>query len=131
LVSKINLAQTYKWQGDEEKFKQIIDAIDLDAANAKFQLCVAALNEDIDNFILKLNEVSKINLVTVSELYEWPVFSKMRENPDFNKWIEEAYGYRFSKLQKLLQPKLLDLSPKINYKYDFRLLQRKRTGKYP
>ena len=48
----------------------------------------------------------------MSELYEWPVFSQMRENPDFNKWVEGAYGYKLSKLQTLLQPKLLDLSPK-------------------
>lgn len=109
---KINLAQTYKWQGESEKFQKIIDEIDLSAANAKFQLCVAALTSDTDTFITKLKEVSVSNLVTVSELYEWPVFSEMRENPEFNKWVEEAYGCALSKLQTLLQPKLLDLSPK-------------------
>ena len=52
---KINLAQTYKWQGEDEKFQKIIDAIDIEAANARFQLCVAALTGDIDTFIIKLN----------------------------------------------------------------------------
>lgn len=109
---KINLAQTYKWQGENEKFQKVIDDIDIDAANSRFQLCVAALTEDSETFVFKLNEVSINNLVTVSELYEWPVFSKMRENPEFNKWVEDAYGCKLSKLQALLQPKLLDLSPK-------------------
>lgn len=109
---KINLAQTYKWMGREDEFRFTINGIDIDAANARFQLCLAALEEDVELFKAKLAEVSKNNLVTVSELYEWPVFKKMRENSEFNKWVEDAYGYRLTKLQALLQPKILDLSPK-------------------
>jgi hypothetical protein len=108
---KLNLAQTYKWLGENEKCNEILNDIDYDAANVKFQIAISALREDYDAFKEKLNEVAQKRLINITELYEWPIFRTIRKHPDFNKWVEEAYGYTLNKFRALFEPKVIDFSP--------------------
>ena len=94
LIVKINLAQTLKWQGNEKACKEILDEQDWSACNTTFQLCEAALREDIEKFKKLLSTVALEKKISITEVYDWPVFKKMREVPEFDSWTETAFSCR-------------------------------------
>jgi hypothetical protein len=112
----LNLAQAYKWNGDIEKYREVIGREDWDAANVLFQLCVAALNEKLDEFPLLLKEAAKKKKINITELYEWPIFRAVRSHKEFEIWIEEAFGYKLNKHRELLEHRVIDHRPDITIK---------------
>lgn len=97
--------------GEAKKCNEIINSDDWAAANLLFQLCIASLQNNIDEFRLKLKDAAAKKLVNITELYEWPIFHTMRENANYSDWIEEAFGYKLNNLRGLTEHKVLDFSP--------------------
>jgi len=110
-TAKLNLAQAYKYNGEEEKFSEIIDSGEWEVANDLFLLCHSSLKEDVEKFQFYLKEVAKKGMLNVTELYEWPIFNHMRQHDNFNEWIEEAFGYKLDRISELYNPKVIDNNP--------------------
>jgi len=51
---KLNLAQAYKWNGEEDKCNEILDSSEWDVANVLFELCVSSLRNNPDIFVQNL-----------------------------------------------------------------------------
>ena len=112
LMVSVNLAQTLLWQGKEQECFEVLDEHDWSACNSNFQLCVAALRNDIANFKKTLSEVANQRSLSRTELFEWPVFRKIRENENFNEWIDEVFGEDQKQVSNMFEPMLLDFDTK-------------------
>jgi len=89
----INLAQTYKWAGEEELCKQTIDKEDWSAADARFALACAVLRDDFDGANAIVKKIGKGDSELDAHAYrEWPLFKKYRQSLDFPKLFEEIFG---------------------------------------
>ena len=113
---KLNLAQAYKWDGEEEKCDKIINSGEWDVANILFELCVSSLKNCPEEFAQNLKEAAQKGKIEITELYEWPIFHTMRKHDDFNKWIEDAFGYKLNKYRELINHKILDYTPGLTAK---------------
>jgi len=111
LMAKVNLAQTCKWLGRHEECSKIISEQDWSACSADFKLCVAALKENKKDFKKFLQFVADEESISLSDLYEWPIFQLMRKCKEFNGWVKNAFGRILDKKDILLTPKLLDFRP--------------------
>lgn len=111
LIAKVNLAQTLKWQGNESGCNDILGQHDWSACNNVFQLCVSSLREDLEKFKSLLKVTAQQKDLSISEIYEWPVFKKLIEHPDFDAWVEDAYSCKKPEKLSHLSPKILDFSP--------------------
>ena len=88
----INLANAYKKLGDDEKAKEIIAEVDWSAATDDFQICIAAIEQDIERFVELMTRVSQAKLLRKSDFREWPVFDRVREEQSVREKFEEIYG---------------------------------------
>ena len=90
LMTIVNLAQTYKWQGREKDCRDLLRENDWEAANDQFRLCAAVLrDEDAEEHLTRAVKSADI---TLANLYEWPVFSKFRELDEFPAVVERVFG---------------------------------------
>ena len=90
LMTIVNLAQTYKWQGRETDCRDLLREPDWEAANDQFRLCAAVLrDEDAEEHLTRAVKSGDISL---AHLYEWPVFSKFRESDEFPAVVERVFG---------------------------------------
>ena len=88
---RVNLAQTYKWQGRNEDCEKLLCEHDWEAANDQFRLCVAVLREqeDAEQYLARAAGSGAIRL---SDLYEWPLFTKFRQQEEFSAIVERVFG---------------------------------------
>ena len=91
LMVRVNLAQTYKWQGRNEDCEKLLCEHDWEAANDQFRLCVAVLREqeDAEQYLARAAGSGAIRL---SDLYEWPLFTKFRQQEEFSAIVERVFG---------------------------------------
>jgi hypothetical protein len=113
LMVIVNLAQAHKWSGDDAACRTLLDGQDWASSSANFRLCVAALREDEDAFAQELEIVAKEETVGLPELFEWPVFQRVRKREDFLDVIRTAYGEDVKLPTDSKQPKLLDFEPTV------------------
>ncbi|QUD87590.1 hypothetical protein [Phenylobacterium montanum] len=88
----VNLANAHKKAGNIAKCKDILDNADFSAANDSFQLCVAALHEDIPRVISLMAPVAQGGQVHAGNFRDWPVLDWVRDHPDVVVKFEEVYG---------------------------------------
>lgn len=113
LMVAINLAQTYKWKGDDSKCQKILneDKYNWKSNSANFRLCVAALRDDHIAFQKELSIVAQEGSLSAQELFEWPVFKSLVKLPHFTDWVKTAYGEKAGATTSAHKPKLIDFQP--------------------
>jgi len=93
-IYKINLAQAYKWSGNDEQCCKILDGEDWSACEPIFKMCVIVLKE-------KFSEASEImtdigpKADSIKTYQEWPIFKEFRKNDIFLDTYEKIYGNEF------------------------------------
>ena len=108
LIATVNYAQTLKWMGKDDDCESVLKSHDWSTCNNLFQLCVAAIRDDIQAFNGILPKVAATNELKVNEVYEWPAFKMMRAKPDFDSWVQKAYNMTLPKELQDTRPKLLN-----------------------
>lgn len=111
LMVTINLAQTLRWKGDIKGCEKLLDSKDWSAYSSLFQLCVAALRDDENNFKTLLFEIASQKAISITELCEWPVFRLMRSKEDFHECVKEAFGEEIKSVTDLFKPKVVHIKP--------------------
>jgi hypothetical protein len=91
LTLTVNLAQAYKWSGNQEKCNELLD-IDWSASRNEFQLCVCALKDDIDGAIEMMKTIGKGAMPDRNGYREWPVFNELRKNEKVQQAFQEVFG---------------------------------------
>lgn len=107
----VNLAQTYKWKDKIDECNKLLDSKDWTAYSSLFQLCVAALRDEEDNFKKLLVNNANQKAISITELCEWPVFKLMRVKPYFNDLIKEIFGEEIKSVADLIKPKMINVKP--------------------
>ena len=121
LMVLINLAQTYKWQGQEQKCRELLGKHDWGATNSAFQLAAGVLcGEDI---AVLMTRAVKDGQLSLDNVYEWPLFQEVRRRPDFGTLLESVFGAGTIRPIEPFPATLLDLSPKARLDKIFEHLQ--------
>jgi hypothetical protein len=95
----VNRAQTYKWMGEAEKCKAILDAEDWSATNLKFRFACAVLRDDFKEGIEIVKQIGKNDAEVDKHAYrEWPLCKELRKLPEFISVFEEIFGEPLNKL---------------------------------
>ena len=88
----VNLANAYKKLEQKEKAHEIISEVDWSATTDDFQICIAAIREDLHRVVELMPKVVRANLIRKSDFREWPVFDWIREERSVREKFEEIYG---------------------------------------
>lgn len=94
----LNRAQAYKWAGNEKRAKEIIADEDWKAANEKFQLGAAVLDDDFQRAAQIMKHIGPDSSPSKGDYKEWPMFKMFRVRPEFAAAYEEIFGERFGNL---------------------------------
>ena len=88
----INLSNSYKILENDTKCQEIISSVDWTASGDKFQVCIAALQGDLDKVVALMPGLAASGAIKANEFREWPVFDWVRDDPRVNETFERAYG---------------------------------------
>lgn len=87
----VNLANAMRLQKQGEKAKQILDQEDWSATGPNFQICVAAVREDIDTVCSLMRQGS--GALQPEDYRDWPVFRGIRQSPAFRAAYRDIFGH--------------------------------------
>lgn len=88
----VNHAQAHKWIGNASKCAKILDSHDWSAARDEFQLCVAALRDDVPGTISLMKTIGKAERPGKAGYREWPIFKELRKNGEFQEAFDGTFG---------------------------------------
>lgn len=92
LICHVNLANATKLNGNPENANKILDEIEWSSRSPNFQICVAAVKDDVEQclgLLRKYKSSSEINLTTI---LHWPVFYKIKDIQEFQNGCENIFG---------------------------------------
>jgi len=98
LTFVVNRAQAYKWMGNEEKARQIVNAEDWSAVSDLFKLAARVLKDEFDFAIGLVRSIGKAGELNAISYRTWPLFRKLRDVPEFVATFEEVFGEPLSKV---------------------------------
>jgi hypothetical protein len=98
MILLLNRAQAYKWSGHEKRAKEILAAEDWTAANEKFQLAAAVLNDDFKTAAKLMKHIGAESSPTKGDYKEWPMFKVFRTSPEFTAAYKELFGKPFGEV---------------------------------
>ncbi|MDR0953514.1 MAG: hypothetical protein LBM71_04975 [Elusimicrobiota bacterium] len=87
---KINLAQAYKWNGQEDFCKNIINSEDWSASSDLLLLAVAVLQDKTNDACLLMKNKKAVDL-NARDYREWPLFQKMRKEQKFQETFKKVF----------------------------------------
>lgn len=97
-VFRINLAQAYKWNGNNDKCCEVLSLEDWTASEPIFKLNVAVLKDDIKTAIKVMDIIGKKE--DMVEAYQtWPLFKEFRKNLEFQIKFKDIYETNFVYLE--------------------------------
>ncbi len=122
-VHIVNIAQAHKWNGNQPKCLEIINKEDWSSVEDKFKLTIATLKDDYGK-CYEIMRLLKHDQEFHKAFYKvWPIFKRLRVQPDFNKVFEECYDESFileetadRQLEFTLPDKVLGIKKHINNK---------------
>ena len=94
-ILMINLAQSYKWQKNESKIKEVLSRCDWSASEDRFRLAVMVLQDKWDEVYGIMRRLKHDDDFSKSYYKEWLLFKKLREEPDFLEVYKECYEETF------------------------------------
>lgn len=89
----LNLAQAHKWNNNNSRCLEILDAEDWSASTNELLVPVFVLRENYDEVYKRMRELGDKNInLTISSYMEWPIFKLLREQKEFMSIFEEIFG---------------------------------------
>jgi hypothetical protein len=89
----LNLAQAYKWSGDEKLCEETLKSRDFSATSAVLRLAKACLEENWQEAIRLVKEIGPNCPDMLASYYrDWPIFRGLREDADFPQVFEQVFG---------------------------------------
>lgn len=88
----VNLANCYKKLDKPEKMNEVLDSTDWSSASDQFQVCIAAVRDEVDTVVSLMGRVKDERVVGSDGFRTWPVFDTVRSDPKFVAAFEEVFG---------------------------------------
>lgn len=93
----LNYAQAYKWNGNEEKCKEILDSYDFSAMKPDILIAKYALEDDEENVISSMRLIGKSSVIMTEEAYiTWEIFREMRKRKKYRETFEKIFQKPFN-----------------------------------
>jgi hypothetical protein len=92
LIMVVNRAQAYKWSGDDEGAKKIVNAEDWSAKGLKFKLAQSVLLDDLKVAIEIMRQIAASGEINKHFYREWPLFKEIRKSKEFAAMFEQIFG---------------------------------------
>ena len=94
----VNLAQAYKWKGDEVAVEKTLRRVDWSPCGHVFQIAVAVLRNDFHAAATKMAEAGP-NVIAPGHYRDWPLFKEFRKSPFFLDSFSKLFGQEFKPLE--------------------------------
>lgn len=91
LVNTVNLAQSYKWIGDQAGCRSVLETEEWELHDTAFRLAVAVLRDEWDVAESFMHECTREGLIDRSEFEDWPVFRAFRDTEHYHRAMETGY----------------------------------------
>lgn len=89
----LNRAQAYKWKGDEDKCRALLDEEDTSAWSSELKCPKYALEDNIDKVCDTLLSIGKNGEILKPEQYRnWPIFKGVRTENKFRETFKSVFG---------------------------------------
>ena len=96
----VNRAQAYKWHGDGNKCRSIMESEDWSASQDSFKLADAVLKDDVDASVEIMQRLGATHDVVTKECYrDWPLFREIRKQGLFRETYEKIFGEPLEKVR--------------------------------
>jgi hypothetical protein len=102
-IMAINRAQSYKWSGEDDKCREIVDSEDWSACGPEFQLAVAVLSDNFEEAAGIMRSLGSAGAVKETEYQEWPLFREFRQSEAFLNAYQEIFGEPFVHIETTLR----------------------------
>lgn len=91
----VNYANALKLDKKVKESNSVLDAEDWSASKSVFQLCVAAVRDDVDAVLKLLKPCVEAEDLTLENIRDWPAFETLRGNEAFVGGFEAIFGESF------------------------------------
>lgn len=89
----LNMAQSYKWNKDNEECLKILGNEDTTTWNNDLLIPKLTLEESYGEVYVKMRNNGKSSEVLTAQAYrDWPIFKELRKQPDFEIVFKEVFG---------------------------------------
>lgn len=88
----INLSNCYRNIEKNEACDDLLNKTDWSATSNTYRICVASLRDDLNEFLRLMPLVSNDEMISKTEIREWPVFKWMRSKDEVKLKFEELFG---------------------------------------
>lgn len=98
----LNLAQAYKWKGNEDKCREILEEEDTSTWKRDLLIPKLVLEEKYKDTYDTMRSVGLSGKILNKDLYrQWPIFKKLREQKEFAVVFKEIFGEELNQEKKL------------------------------
>jgi hypothetical protein len=104
LLMVVNRAQAYKWTGEDEKSRALLDAEDCSATSMRFKLGCAVLRDDHESALQLMSQIGSDGEMNKHFYREWPLFREIRKCGEFAAKFEEIFGEPYTAITVDTQP---------------------------
>lgn len=113
LVMTINRAQAYKWAGNADKCRSILDGQDWSACGPEFHLSNAVLRDDFETAAKIMRSIGAKGRLRETDYQEWPLFKDFRNSEVFKSVYKEVFEEPFVHIEKVLKADEIDRRRKV------------------
>ena len=100
---KTQLAQAYKWKGDQSKCNKVLSDFDFSAMTSDILVAKYALEDDINSVVEHMKKAGNNSKVMTKDAYvSWVIFKSIREMDEFKDAYKEIFGEEL--ITELLTP---------------------------
>ena len=99
LMHKVNLAQAYKWNGDDQECHDILKAENWEVLDSKFRISYLAFNGQFKKLTTLMEQIGKDDEFEIN-YQEWPIFREASLRQDFLDAYEKIFGKKYSSRHK-------------------------------
>lgn len=91
-MATVNRAIALKKMGEAAEVEKVLSSCDWSSAKDEFQICIAAVREDLDAVEKLVPKLKGSEWITPSSYFEWPAFEWVRQKKKFWNLLENTYG---------------------------------------
>lgn len=95
LMLMMNLAQCYKWTGQQERLEEMLSQMDCSALSPRFRLARAVLLDEFNEAANEMVNIGSAGEISDLEYKEWPLFREFRKSTKFADTYESVFGLPF------------------------------------
>ena len=100
LMDLVNLANSYKLLGDDEKANAILNGDHWSITSDDFAISIAAVKGDVPLVLKFMRRLSQSGEWDGTELEQWPVFFHVRDDPRFGQEFQKLFGRAYVPMPK-------------------------------